>query len=139
MSAPLPPPQSIDDLRAALLKDHGASVGKDDPVLMVYTIHRAALGETVQALDAFRTTLRDEVTAISRGHTAEVRAALAEIHDAVTSDALKQRLAAMQEAAVLADRSTAALRRLVFRLSLLSLATGVAATLAVTAAVLVLR
>lgn len=136
---PLPPAQSMDDLRAALLKTHGSTVGRDDPVLMVYTIHRAALGETVQALDDFRATLAEEVASISAAHTTEVRVALDGISEVVMSDALKQRLAAMQEAAVLADRTTTAMRRISNRLALLSLANGIAAVLVIAAALVVLR
>lgn len=137
---PLPPAQSMDDLRAALLKTHGSTVGRDDPVLMVYTIHRAALGETVQALDDFRAKLAEEVASISAAHTSEVRVALDGISEVVMSDALKQRLAAMQEAAVLADRTTTAMRRIPSnRLALLSLANGIAAVLVIAAALVVLR
>lgn len=136
---PLPPAQSMDDLRAALLKTHGSTVGRDDPVLMVYTIHRAALGETVQALDDFRAKLAEEVASISAAHTSEVRVALDGISEVVMSDALKQRLAAMQEAAVLADRTTTAMRRISNRLALLSLANGIAAVLVIAAALVVLR
>lgn len=136
---PLPPAQSMDDLRAALLRTHGTTVGREDPVLMVYTIHRAALGETVQALDDFRAKLAEEVASISAAHSTEVRAALNGISEAVMSDALKQRLAAMQEAAVLADRTTTDMRRIATRLAILSFANGVAAVLVIAAAVLVLR
>lgn len=146
----LPAPQSLDELRAHLLKTHGAAVAADDPILMVYTIHRVAVDEMaamleaakadqVDALEKASATHREAMEAASAKHREAVEKAVESIASEVMTDTVRERLLAMQEAAVTADRTHTAMRRLVWRLSLLSLMTSLAAILAVMAAVLVLR
>lgn len=130
-SLQLPAAQSIDELRALLMKTHGTTVGKDDPVLMVYSIHRAALDEIAQALECARTAMADAVTEASAAHSAEVKAALGEIVETIASDALRERLAAMQEAAVLADRTAAGMKKNLRRIAILSAANWLAAIVCV--------
>ena len=50
--APKPPPiEDEEQLRAWLHAEHGVAVGKDDPVMLVHSIHRAALADYERMLE----------------------------------------------------------------------------------------
>lgn len=131
----LPPPRTFDDLRAQLLHAHGVGVSADDPILLSYTLHRVALDEVAETLATARGDLSAAVRDASTEYAVSLRAAL----DALLSDSTRQRLIAMQEAAVQADRAVLALRRTVRWLGLLTGITVLAAlvSLAVLTATLV--
>ncbi|MBB4267631.1 hypothetical protein [Roseospira visakhapatnamensis] len=131
----LPPPRSFDELRAQLLQAHGVGVGADDPILLAYTLHRVALEEVAETLATARGDLSAAVRDASTEYAVSLRAAL----DALLSDSTRQRLLAMQEAAVQADRAVLALRRTQRWLAFLSALTVIAAlvSLAVLTATLV--
>jgi predicted nucleic acid-binding Zn ribbon protein len=119
-AADLPPPQSLDELRAQLLKLHGVTVSADDPILMVYTIHRVAVDEMADMLTRMRDDHAAALEETSAKHREAVRAAVEEIASEVMSDTVRERLKAMQEAAVTADRTQAAMRRLLKWLAVLA-------------------
>ena len=129
--APPPPPASamdgLEELRAYLHKVHDVSIGPDDPILMLHTIHKLALDEHRRLLDAGNARLSDAVGAAAAGFVAETTAALEAFKAEALSDAVRERLAAMREAAELADAAQAHFRRTVKALSLITVLNWLAA------------
>lgn len=54
--------QSLEDLRAHLLQAHGVTVGKDDPILMLATIHRVFLEQQHRMFERHKRALTDGLT-----------------------------------------------------------------------------
>ena len=115
-SDPPPPPPPImdglDDLRAYLLRVHGDTVGTDDPILMLHTIHRVALEDYRRMLDAHEARLSDAVGDVAAAFAADT-----------LSDAVAERVEAMREAAGLATAARdrfRGLNRVLFCLTLLN-------------------
>jgi Na+-translocating ferredoxin:NAD+ oxidoreductase RnfC subunit len=126
-AAALPPPQSLDELRAQLLKLHGVTVSADDPILMVYTIHRVAVDEFADMLARHEQAHSQALEETSAKHREAVSRAVEEIASEVMSDTVRERLLAMQEAAITADRSQQAMRRHLRRVMLLTACSTLAA------------
>ena len=126
-SDPPPPPPPImdglDDLRAYLLRVHGDTVGTDDPILMLHTIHRVALEDYRRMLDAHEARLSDAVGDVAAAFAADTTAAIEAFKADTLSDAVAERVEAMREAAGLAaaarDRFRG-LNRVLFCLTLLN-------------------
>lgn len=130
-AAALPPPQSLDELRAQLLKLHGVTVSADDPILMVYTIHRVAVDEFADMLARHEKAHSQALDETSAKHREAVSRAVEEIASEVMSDTVRERLLAMQQSAVTADRAQARMRRQLQWLAILTTCSFLAAGLSV--------
>ena len=110
-------PKNREQLRQILMMDTGIPVSSDDPVLLVYGIHRVALDEQTAIMSALLTEAREGIEAASTKAAAEMTAALQiqtkDLREQITSDTLRERLKAMQETAVLANEAVAGMRRMV--------------------------
>lgn len=114
LDAPPPPPltmDSLEDLRAHLWKVHQVTVDPADPILMLHTIHRVALDEYRRLLDQHNRALSDQVRASAKSFTDDVRAEIEAFKAEALGAAVRERLAAMQEAARLADTAQDRFRR----------------------------
>ncbi len=102
---------SMEDLRAYLWKVHQVTVDSSDPILMLHTIHRVALDEYRRMLDQHSRTLSDQVRGIAANVAGEIRAVVDEFKSEASAAAVRERVAAIQEATRLADTAQAAFRR----------------------------
>ncbi len=129
LDAPPPPPalESLDDLRTYLWQVHQVTVSADDPLLMTYTVHKVALNEIARLLDHYERALSDNVKATGETFTDDVTAAIERFQAEALTDTVRERLAAMQEAARLSDASQIQFRRLIRVLTGLTLVNLVAA------------
>ncbi|WP_417247593.1 MULTISPECIES: hypothetical protein [Pseudomonadota] len=118
-----PPPltmDSIEELRIHLWKVHQVTVEDSDPVLMIYTIHKVVLDEHRRLIDQHNRTLSGIIQAQADSFTADVTAAIEDFKNEALTDAVRERLSAMQEAARLADTAQDRFRKMVKLISILT-------------------
>ncbi|GAB3128372.1 hypothetical protein [Novispirillum itersonii] len=110
-------PKNREQLRQILMMDTGIPVSPDDPVLLVYAIHRVSLDELTAVMSALLAEAREAIEAASTKAAAEMTSALQiqtkDLREQITSDTLRERLKAMQETAVLGNEAVAGMRRMV--------------------------
>lgn len=106
-AALLPEPKSTKELCARIASMNDTTVDPDDPVLMVYTIHTAALEDHAAMLLKARALLQDSLADATDAFARQTR----DILETHLGDTVRQRLLTMQEAARLTDRAVRAMRR----------------------------
>ncbi len=118
-----PPPltmDSIEELRTHLWKVHQVTVEDGDPVLMIYTIHKVVLDEHRRLIDQHNRTLSGIIQAQADAFTTDVTAAIEDFKNEALTDAVRERLSAMQEAARLADTAQDRFRKMIKLISILT-------------------
>ncbi|WP_413208474.1 hypothetical protein [Rhodospirillum sp. A1_3_36] len=117
-----PPPEitTVEALREHLWRTHGTTVGTDDPLLMVHTLHQVFLGDWERAMNTQRRLLSQAVAASAQSFAEDARRSIEGFKDEVLTDALRQKSVTMNEAAKLADQAQARFRRLLRTLTLLT-------------------
>ncbi|PKR56323.1 hypothetical protein [Thalassospira lohafexi] len=118
-----PPPltmDSIEELRTHLWKVHQVNVEDGDPVLMIYTIHKVVLDEHRRLIDQHNRTLSGIIQAQAETFTTDVTSAIEDFKNEALTDAVRERLSAMQEAARLADTAQDRFRKMVKLISILT-------------------
>ncbi|WP_142850717.1 hypothetical protein [Telmatospirillum sp. J64-1] len=123
LDSPPPPPltmDSLEDLRAYLARTHRTIVAEDDPILMLYTIHRVALDEFMRLLDRQEQALSDQVRATGENLKKEVETLIEGFKSEALGAAVRERIAAMQEAARMADTAQDRFRKNLRLLSILT-------------------
>lgn len=123
LAALLPAPKSTKELCARISAMNDATLDPDDPVLMVYTIHTAALEDHAAMLLKARALLQDSLADATGAFARQTR----DILDSHLGDTARQRLLTMQEAARLTDRAVRAMRRQVLFSGVIALALILAA------------
>ena len=118
IAALLPEPRSTKELCARVAAMTETAIDPDDPVLMVYAIHTAALEDHAAMLLKACTLMEDSLAAATDTFAGQIRAIL-ETH---LGDTVRQRLLTMQEAAILTDRAVRAMRRQVLFSGLIAVA-----------------
>lgn len=108
---PLLPVGSMEDLRAHLWRQHQTTVDPTDPILMVHTINQVALDNFEICLDERDKALTDQVRRIGGNLTSQIRGVVDEFKTDASAAAVRERVAAIQEATRLADTSQIAFRR----------------------------
>ena len=106
LNDPAPPPLSMDsleDLQDYLQKVHRVTIDDGDPILMVYTLHKVALGDLQRLLDQHGRALSDRVDRITHDLEEDIRRALADLKDEALRDAVRERLATLGEAGRLVE------------------------------------
>jgi hypothetical protein len=98
---------SLDDLRGHLSKQHGITVGKDDPILLVHTIHQLMLEQLDKAFRRHDRALTEAMTDV-----------LAKAIKGLTTQAIAENL---DRQVRLADRTQAEFERQYRRARLLSI------------------
>jgi hypothetical protein len=118
-----PPPEitTVEALREHLWRAHGVTVGTDDPVLMVHTLHQVLLGDWERAMNTQRRLLSQAVAASAQSFAEDARRSIEAFKEEVLADALRQKSVAMNEAAKLADQAQAQFRTLLRTLSILTI------------------
>ena len=111
-----PPPvladeESLEALRSLLWRVHQATVEKDDPILMAYTIHRAALSDFQKMLDAQTRRFSDAAHQTAEQLGREISS---------MNDAIRERLAAINEAAQVAEQSQIAMKKTARRMTVVA-------------------
>lgn len=120
---PAMPPEnaSLEELREYLWRVHRVTVGADDPILMVHSLHRAFLADTERLLarhgDALRSSLGSAAAAVADG----IGASVAEFRDKALTAGLENRLDQMTAQVRLAERIRDRLRTTLILLSVLTL------------------
>ncbi|MDP2699941.1 hypothetical protein [Thalassospira sp.] len=120
----MPPlPDSIDtsdELRTFLWKKHEVSVGKDDPILLVFTMLRIALDQQEKLNERTRRDTEKAVQAAADGFTRDVNVSIQTFKNEAIGDVVRERVEAMNEAARQADRATANFKKSLFALGILT-------------------
>ena len=105
--APPPPPadamDSLETLRAYLWKVHHVTVGDDDPILMLHTIHKVALEETRRLLEAERALWNETIARSRASFVDEMRLVIGDFQKEALTDAVRERLATLQQTQGLAE------------------------------------
>lgn len=111
------PRLSPDKLRRQLMSDTGIPLSADDPVLLIYGIHRIALDEQTELSAALLQETREDIEAATTQVTAEMSQALSglirTVQEQLSSHTLNARLKAMQEAAIVGNEAVTGMRRMV--------------------------
>lgn len=111
------PRLSLDELRRRLMSDTGIPLSADDPVLLIYAIHRVALDEQAALSAALLQDTREDIEAATTQVTAEMSQALNglihTVKEQLSSHTLNARLKAMQEAAIVGNEAVTGMRRMV--------------------------
>lgn len=111
---------NFEELRGYLWKIHGITIAEDDPILVVFTMLRVALDQHELSNDRYLKELDEAVQASATKFTEDVSNAIAEFKEEAIGDVVRERIAAMNEAARQADRATAQFRKLLLYLSVLT-------------------
>lgn len=139
----LPPPPAalgdLDELRAYLFKVHDVAIDPADPIVMVHTIHRAALEDFGRLLDKHADELAGRVQLVADRFTDDVKKSIETFQSEALTDTLRERLAAMQEAARLADLSQSRFRSFVRIVAALTVVNVLAAITAVGALAIIIQ
>ena len=108
---PIQPIHDLEELRTLLWKAHKITVDDNDPILMIHTINRVALDNFDQRLAEMNRALAGRVNDIGYDVVSQIKAVVDEFKSEASAAAVRERVAAIQEAAKLADTSQAAFRR----------------------------
>lgn len=114
LDEPAPLPESVKDLdtlRTLLWQKHGVSVGKDDPVMIVRTLHVLALDEHKRLIEQHGKTLTGQVDEAVKRCVVGMGQALETFKGEALSDVVKERVKAMNDSAELADQASKLFRR----------------------------
>ena len=120
----MPPlPNSIEtteELRTFLWKQHGVTVGEDDPILMVFTMLRVALDRQERHYERQRTEFVGTIKQSVSYFTCDVKAAIDAFKNEAIGDVVRERVEAMNEAARQADRATGKFKKNLLYLSIIT-------------------
>lgn len=105
------PVMSLDDARAALVREHGVAVGKDDPLLMVVTLHQGFVRDYDRMLARHDEAIRNLLGATGNACAEAVEAVLASLKDKTVKASLDQAFALVERQAVAMDDLRRTLRR----------------------------
>ena len=113
--APPPPPadamDSLESLRAYLWRVHKVTVGDDDPILMLHTIHKVALEETRRLLAEERQLWATVVSKSGASFVDEMRLVIGDFQKEALTDAVRERLATLQSSQELAEATQSGFAR----------------------------
>lgn len=98
--------ETIDELRTFLWKQHGVTVGEDDPILLVFTMLRVGLDQQERHNERERRALAEAVKAAADTFTRDVDVSIKTFKNEAIGDVVRERVEAMNEAARQADRAT---------------------------------
>lgn len=128
---PAIPVMSLDDARAALVREHGVAVGSDDPLLMVVTLHQGMLRDYEAMLRRHDEAIRGFLGATGNACAEAVDAVLISLKDKTVKASLDQAFALVERQAVAMDDLRRTMRRHRLVLSLLTALSVAACVLAV--------
>ncbi|HAI31594.1 MULTISPECIES: hypothetical protein [Thalassospira] len=112
--------ETIDELRTFLWKQHGVTVGEDDPILLVFTMHRVALAQQERHYDRQRKHFIEAINQSISHFTCDVKGAIETFKNEAIGDVVRERIEAMNEASRQADRASANIRKYMFYLGILT-------------------
>jgi len=108
---PAIPIMSLDDARAALVREHGVAVGPDDPLLMLITIHQGMVRDYEAMLRRHDQAIKGFLGATGSACAEAVEAVLASLKDKTVKASLDQAFALVERQAVAMDELRRTLRR----------------------------
>ena len=112
--------ETIDELRTFLWKQHGDTVGEDDPILLVFTMLRVGLDQQERYNERERRALAEAVQAAADTFTRDVDISIKTFKNEAIGDVARERVEAMDEAARQADRATGKFRKNLLYLSIIT-------------------
>ncbi|GAB6051188.1 hypothetical protein JCM17960_34950 [Magnetospira thiophila] len=135
------PPEnaSLEELREYLWRVHRVTVGADDPILLLHSLHRAFLADTERLLARHGEVLQASVATAARGFSAEILGSIEAFRDKALTAGLENRLEQMTAQVRLADRIRGRLRSALLLLSVLTLINVGAVALALAVLLHILR
>lgn len=108
---PAIPVMSLDDARAALVREHGVAIGKDDPLLMLITLHQGMISDYDRMLTRHDEHIRTLLGATGNACAEAVEAVLASLKDKTIKAGIDQTFALVERQAVAMADLHRALRR----------------------------
>jgi hypothetical protein len=105
------PVMSLDDARALLVREHGVAVGKDDPLLMVVSLHQGMIRDYDSMLRRHDDAVRTLLGATGNACAEAVQAVLDSIKDKTVKASLDQAFALVERQAVAMEQFHRTLRR----------------------------
>lgn len=108
---PAIPVMSLDDARAALVREHGVAIGADDPLLMVVTIHQGMMRDYEAMLRRHDQAIKGFLGATGDACAQAVDAVLASLKDKTVKASLDQAFALVERQAGAMDDLRRTLRR----------------------------
>ncbi len=111
---------TVDELRTYLWQQHETSVGKDDPIVLVFTMLKVALAQVEQQNANSRREMEKSVQVAADAFTRDVTIAIKNFKEEAIGDVVRERVEAMNEAARQADRATGKFKKTVFYLALIT-------------------
>ena len=119
---------SLADLRTRIWEVHGVTVGEDDPVMVLHTIHAAFLDDYQAMLDRHHEAMRASVGEIVGELSATLSETVETFQSETLTESLRDKIAQISEQARIADQAKAGMRRIAWAVGALSLvACGAAA------------
>lgn len=112
--------ETTDELRTYLWNQHGVTVGEDDPILLVFTMHRVALAQQEDHYERQRTEFLGTIKQSVGYFTSDVKAAIDAFKNEAIGDVVRERVEAMNEAARQADRATGKFNKNLLYLSIIT-------------------
>lgn len=103
---------SIDEVREYLWKVHGTTIGREDPVLMVVTLHNLFLAEINQLLAEQSTKLAGVVEHTAGQFASRTEKTIKEFEANTLGQALTRKAEALAELLALAEQAQAAQKRM---------------------------
>lgn len=110
-SPPAPAVMSLDDARALLVREHNTAIGRDDPLLMMVTLHQGFVGDYEAMLKRHDAGIKAILGATGEACGVAVEKVLEGLKDKTVKASLEQAFALVAEQARNMDRLEHALRR----------------------------
>lgn len=105
------PVMSLDDARALLMHAHGVAVGRDDPVLMLLTLHQGFLRDYEALLSRHDQAISALLGATGKACADAVESVLSSLKDKTVKASLDQAFALVERQAAAMERLRVALLR----------------------------
>lgn len=128
---PAIPVMSLDDARAALVREHGVAVGSDDPLLMLITLHQGMIRDYERLLARHDAVIRTLLGATGDACAEAVQAVLDSLKDKTVKASLDQAFALVERQAVAMDGLRRSMRRHRLVISILTVLSAAICGLAV--------
>lgn len=87
---------SLDDARAAMVREHGVALGKDDPILLSVTLHQGFCADLDKLLQHHRACTQTMLKATGDGYAEAVERTLESLKDKTVKASLDQSFALIQ-------------------------------------------
>lgn len=121
---------SLDEARAAMVREHGVAVGKDDPILLAVTLHQGFCADLNKLLGRHADRISSLLAATGNSYAEAVERMLESFKDQTVQASIQHALALMADQTKATETLRRRLRRYALYFTLLTTVTVTAAVLA---------